>query len=53
MTQRDPQTSGGLVVALPADQADAFAAAFEGLSGRAPSRIGRVTSGNPGSILMI
>ena len=48
----DPQTSGGLVVALPADQSDAFAAAFEGITGRSPSLIGRVTEGKAGSILL-
>ena len=46
----DPQTSGGLVVALPADQADAFAAAFEKTAGRSPSRIGIVTEGQAGAI---
>lgn len=38
----DPQTSGGLLVALPADAAAAFEEAFEQETGRAPARIGRI-----------
>ena len=38
----DPQTSGGLLVALPADAATAFEKAFEQETGRAPARIGRI-----------
>lgn len=46
----DPQTSGGLLVALPPENADAFAEAFERLSGRCPARIGEVQAGTSGSI---
>lgn len=49
----DPQTSGGLVVALPADQAEAFASAFERIAGRTPSRIGCVTEGAAGTIALL
>lgn len=48
----DPQTSGGMIVAIPPDQADAFAQAFEAALNRPPARIGEVTAGNPGCILV-
>lgn len=48
----DPQTSGGMIVAIASDQADVFAQAFEASLGRMPSRIGEVTAGNPGHILV-
>lgn len=38
----DPQTSGGLLVALPPDAATAFEDAFEREAGRVPARIGHV-----------
>jgi len=40
----DPQTSGGLLIALPADRADALASAFE-RDGLLAARIGRVETG--------
>lgn len=49
----DPQTSGGMVIAIPVDQADAFARAFEASLGRPPARIGEVTDGEPGTISVI
>lgn len=38
----DPQTSGGLICAIPPDQAETFEREFERRSGRLPARIGRV-----------
>lgn len=46
----DPQTSGGLLVAVPPDAVATFEEAFEKAAGRAPSLIGRVTDGAPGTI---
>ena len=48
----DPQTSGGLLVALPASQAGAYEEAFEKLAGRAPTRIGRVMDGPAGMVFL-
>ena len=48
----DPQTSGGLLIALPEDEADAFTTAFEKAAGHPAFRIGRVVEGDPGSILV-
>ena len=48
----DPQTSGGLLVAIPPEQADVFAAAFERLAGRAPALIGEVVDAPAGLIFM-
>ena len=48
----DPQTSGGLLVALPADQATAYCAAFEHLSGRQPTVIGSVLDAPAGLIFL-
>ena len=42
----DPQTSGGLLVALPADRADAYLAALVA-SGHRPAAIGSVEEGPP------
>lgn len=49
----DPQTSGGLLVAVSPDEADAFSEAFEQRTGRAPSRIGWVEAGEAGRIRMV
>ena len=49
----DPQTSGGLLVAVPPDQADAYAESFERLSGRPPARIGRVLDAPAGMIFLV
>ena len=46
----DPQTSGGLLAAVPPDAAEAFAAAFREAAGRDPTLVGRVTEGAPGTI---
>lgn len=46
----DPQTSGGLLVSIPAENAEAFVSAFETRSGRKPARIGVVTEGDAGVI---
>ena len=48
----DPQTSGGLLVALPADQAQAYCAQFEKLAGRAPAVVGRVVDAPAGLVFM-
>ena len=39
----DPQTSGGLLIALAADKAEPFEAAFERIAGTKPYRIGHIT----------
>lgn len=46
----DPQTSGGLLVALAKSDAETFALAFERITGRAPARIGSVNAGPSGTI---
>lgn len=46
----DPQTSGGILAAIPAEQASTFEREFERLAGRAPWRIGRIEAGRAGTI---
>ena len=46
----DPQTSGGILAAIPPDQAAVFESEFERLAGRAPWKIGRIVEGEAGSI---
>ena len=46
----DPQTSGGLLVAVPRAKADAFAYAFETRANRAPALIGEITKNASGII---
>lgn len=46
----DPQTSGGLLVAVPPKAEGAFAKAFQEQTGRTPAKIGRVVAGAPGTI---
>lgn len=48
----DPQTSGGLLAAVPSDAAEAFERAFERRCGRLPARIGRVAEGEAGRIAL-
>lgn len=48
----DPQTSGGLLVAIPPEQAQKFEAEFQKRANRPPARIGEFTIGKPGHIYM-
>jgi selenide,water dikinase len=48
----DPQTSGGLIVAVAPEQADGFVAGFARLCGREPALIGKVTTGVAGMITL-
>lgn len=48
----DPQTSGGLLVAIPPERADAFAVSFERRSGRPPALIGEVVDAPAGLIFV-
>ena len=46
----DPQTSGGLLAAVPPQATQAFERAFERETGRAPRRIGEIRDGDAGHI---
>ena len=46
----DPQTSGGLLVAIPPEREDEFATSFEQRLGRRPALVGRVADGPAGTI---
>lgn len=48
----DPQTSGGLLVALPPEQAGAYQAQFGRLAGRVPPVIGRVVDAPSGMVFI-
>ena len=48
----DPQTSGGLLIALNPADAQAYEARFTELLGRAPYRIGEITFGPTGTIFI-
>ena len=48
----DPQTSGGLLVALPASQAQHYCQAFERLSGHAAAVVGRVVDAPAGMVFL-
>ena len=46
----DPQTSGGLLIAIPPENTRVFEREFEARTGRAPARIGQFIDGKPGTI---
>lgn len=46
----DPQTNGGLLVAVPEEKAEFFTQRFQELSGRTAARIGVITEGAEGAI---
>ena len=47
----DPQTSGGLLLALPADQADALLIALHEAGVSYAVKVGEVTDNSPGVLL--
>ena len=49
----DAQTSGGVLIAVHADEVEAYCAAFKDACGRAPARIGIVTEGSVGAIRLL
>ena len=49
----DPQTSGGILAAIPPDQAEVFEREFERRAKRAPWRIGRIVDGEAGTISFV
>ncbi len=49
----DPQTSGGLLVAVSAQDADAYEQAFNDAAGRFPARVGRIIEGDVGRITIM
>ncbi len=49
----DPQTSGGMLCAIPAERSVDFEREFEARRGRKPAKIGRVTKGEPGRIRVV
>lgn len=48
----DPQTSGGILAAIPPEQADAFSREFEQRAGRPAWRIGTIAQGAAGTIAL-
>lgn len=48
----DPQTSGGLLIALPAVHARAYCHRFEELTGRSPAPVGRVVDAPSGMVFL-
>lgn len=48
----DPQTSGGLLLSLPADQADELVTSLQGRGITAAVRVGEIVSGEPGLSLI-
>ena len=46
----DPQTSGGLLVAIAPEKAQTFVDEFRARAGRDPALIGRVVEGRPGTV---
>lgn len=49
----DPQTSGGLLVAVSSDGAHIFEREFEELTGRIPAKIGQIADGDAGVIRFV
>lgn len=49
----DPQTSGGLIVAVAPEDADAYAEAFRVAAGRTPARIGTIVEGEAGLVTVM
>ena len=49
----DPQTSGGMLVAVSPENAPLFESSFERRAGRPAARIGSIVEGKPGSIRFI
>lgn len=49
----DPQTSGGLLVALPEGQVGTYLSRFERLAGHAAARIGSVVDGPAGMVFLV
>ena len=49
----DPQTSGGLLVALPPEQVATYQARFEKLAGRVPPIVGDVVDGPAGMVFIV
>ncbi len=49
----DPQTSGGLLVAIPADQTETFEQAFLREAGRKPARIGQIIADDECQISLV
>ena len=49
----DPQTSGGILAAIPPENTELFEQEFKRLAGRTPARIGHITQGNTGHIAFI
>lgn len=49
----DPQTSGGLLVAVSSDGAEIFEREFEELTGRIPAKIGQIADGDTGVIRFV
>ena len=48
----DPQTSGGLLIALPRKEADDYLRAFQELSGRDAAVVAEIVDGPPGMIFI-
>ena len=49
----DPETSGGILAAIPPENTELFEREFEARSGRAPSRIGTVVEGETGMVTVL
>ena len=49
----DPQTSGGMLCAIPSEAAATFEEEFAARCGRTPAKIGRVIEGESGHIHVV